>query len=64
MLLADRRFQVQKYWRNGEDERLQITPKLHVPELRFDSDPVWVDAAANAVYITYQSHLLRMLLPQ
>jgi len=41
----------------------QFSPKLHVPALQFNSQALWVDAAVRIVYITYNSHLLRISLP-
>lgn len=39
-----------------------FTPLRTIPELSFTSDALWVDAAANAIYIVYRGHLLRFLL--
>jgi hypothetical protein len=33
---------------------------MDLPEIEFDSMQMWVDEAANFVYVTYNGHLLRM----
>ena len=40
----------------------RFTPLLHVPSLQFNSQSIWVDPGANAVFIVYKSHLLRLSL--
>ncbi len=38
-------------------------PALSVPLMRFDSVQMWVDEAEAKIYVAYDGHLLRMVLP-
>jgi hypothetical protein len=42
---------------------LKFVRKTHIPDLRFNSQALWVDQQANIAYIVYKSHLLQRLLP-
>lgn len=41
-------------------KRFVFKPLMDLPEIKFYSMGMWVDEAANHVYVTYNGHLLRM----
>ena len=41
---------------------LNFTPQMHVPELTFNSQALWIDEQSKTAYIVYKSQLLKFLL--
>ena len=46
-----------------DSKNFSFTPLIELPELRLTSDDIWVDTAGGKIWITYQSHLLRLPMP-